>query len=245
MKTVAIVQARMGSTRLSGKVMRVLCGKTVLEHDIERIRQSKYIDEIIIATTISKNDDIIEKESLRCGTNCFRGSEEDVLNRYYLAAKEKGADIVVRITSDCPLFDPKVLDEMLEFYNSHNYKVLTNAGIGTSQRTYPRGLDTEIFTYEALEQAYQNATEKYQKEHVTPYIYENIKEIYYYKNPIDYSKYRWTLDTEEDWKLIQSIYEYLYHGAHDFYLDKIIELMLEYPELYNINKDVEQKKIKT
>lgn len=243
-KIVAIIQARMGSTRLSGKVMKKLCGKSVLEHDIERIKQSKQIDNIIIATTINDNDDIIEKEALQCGVKCFRGSEDDVLSRYYYAAKGDNADTVVRITSDCPLFDPKVLDQMIDYYDKHDYDIVTNAGIDISQRTFPRGLDAEIFSYVVLKQAYEHATEKYQREHVTPYIYENAKNIYYYQNSINYSKYRWTLDTQEDWKLIQTIYEYLYHGIHDFYLNDIINLMMEHPELHDINKDIEQKKLK-
>lgn len=242
-KIAAIIQARMGSTRLSGKVMMKLCGKTVLEHDIERVKQSKYIDDIVIATTTNKTDDMIEQEVLRCGAKCFRGSEEDVLSRYYLASKEINADVIVRITSDCPLFDPQILDEMILYYRSHKVSLITNAGMDASTRTYPRGLDAEIFSFEILEEAYKNAEKKYQREHVTPYIYEKYKDIYYYQNSINYSKYRWTLDTPEDWKLIESIYGHLYHGRHDFYLGDIIKLMTKYPELHDMNKDIEQKKI--
>src|SRR5699024_9581806 len=111
----------------------------------------------------------------------FRGSESDVLSRYYLCAKENDADIIIRITSDCPLIDPLVIDEILDFYLKNNYKLVTNAG-DIHNRTYPRGLDTEIFDFDTLENAYKNANKDYQKEHVTPYIYENEKDIYYYKN---------------------------------------------------------------
>lgn len=244
MRVVAIIQARMGSTRLSGKVMKELCGKTVLAHDIERVKQSKRIDQIVVATTTNQNDDVIVEEATRLGVSTFRGSEDDVLSRYYLAANENNADIVIRITSDCPLFDPIVLDDMLLFYLNNNYDIVSNAGSDPTTRTYPRGLDCEIFSFSDLEKAYKNAEEKYQREHVTPFIYENARNIYYYKHSVDYSKYRWTLDTEEDWSLISKIYEYLYKGVHDFYLEDIIELINRHPELHEINKNIEQKKLK-
>lgn len=244
MKTGAIIQARMGSTRLSGKVMKDLEGKTVLEHVIDRVKQSKMIDEIIIATTIHDRDDIIEAESLRCRVKVFRGSEDDVLSRYYYAAKENGLDVVVRITSDCPLIDPKVLDEVIQCYVNNDHNIVSNAGPNLSKRTYPRGLDTEVFSFKVLENAFNNAKETYQREHVTPYIYEKSSRIYYYKNDIDYSKYRWTLDTDEDFTLISEIYKHLYYGEHDFYLSDIVKLFEAKPELFSINAHIEQKKIK-
>lgn len=239
-----IIQARMGSTRLPGKVMKVLFGSTVLAHDIARVKQAKSIDEIVVATTVVAIDDVIEAEALRCGVKVFRGSEDDVLGRYYLAATENKAEIVVRITSDCPLIDPKVIDGIVECFKSNHYDIITNAGSDLSQRTYPRGLDTEVFSHAALQEAYNNAKEKYQREHVTPYIYENAKRIFYYKNDVDYSHHRWTLDTEEDWQLIQKLYEHLYHGKHDFYLPDILAVMEQNPELFEINKDIEQKNSK-
>lgn len=243
-KTIAIIQARMGSTRLPGKVMKNLLGKTILAHDIERVKQAKTIDDIVIATTVADIDDCIADEALRCGAKIFRGSEEDVLSRYYFAATENEADIIVRITSDCPLIDPKVVDDIVTFFKQNNYDIVTNAGNDLSQRTYPRGLDTEVFSYAALQEAHNNAREKYQREHVTPYIYENVKRIFYYKNDVDYSCYRWTLDTEEDWLLIRKLYEHLYHGKHDFYMYDILTVMEQNPELFEINKDVKQKKLR-
>ncbi|GAA4068767.1 glycosyltransferase family protein [Amphibacillus indicireducens] len=243
MKIGAIIQARMGSTRLPEKVMKNLQGKTVLEHVIERVRQSKLIDEIIIATTTHERDAVIESEALRCGVKAFRGSDDDVLSRYYYAAKENNLDVVVRITSDCPLIDSVVLDEIVKFYLENNYDIASNAGSDLSNRTYPRGLDTEIFSFEVLENAFNNAKEKYQREHVTPYIYETSDSNYYYKNSVDYSKYRWTLDTDEDFELISEVYKHLYHGTHDFYLSDIVRLFEKMPELYEINAHIEQKKI--
>lgn len=244
MKTAAIIQARMGSTRLPGKILKDLMGKTVLRHVIERVQQAHSIDEIIIATTMLDQDDAVAHEAVKCGVKYFRGSEEDVLARYYLAAKETDADTVVRITSDCPLIDPLVTDEIVNFFNEKQvYDIVTNASSDLSKRTYPRGLDTEVFTFDVLEQAFKKADKPYQREHVTPYIYENSSEIYYYRNQSDYSMYRWTLDTEKDFALIKEIYGHLYKGTHDFYLSDILKLFEEYPELLNINSHIEQKKL--
>ncbi|WZL74984.1 glycosyltransferase family protein [Clostridiaceae bacterium 35-E11] len=230
----------MGSTRLEGKVMKSLQGKTVLSHDIERIKQSKLIDEIIIATTTLERDNIIVEEAIRNSVKFFRGSEDDVLERYYLAAKENNAGIIVRLTSDCPLIDPHLIDEMISYYLNHEFDLVTNGG-EEKYRTYPRGLDTEVFSMESLEKAYLEAKQKYQREHVTPYIYENSKSVFYYKNNIDYSHYRWTLDTNEDFELINEIYKRLYKGKHDFYLKEVLELFNIDQSLYEINKEVKQK----
>lgn len=242
-KTVAIIQARVGSTRLPGKVLLDLKGKTVLNHVVDRVKKSKYIDEVIVATTYLEQDDKIVDECNKIGCKYFRGSESNVLSRYYLCAKENKADIVIRITSDCPLIDPLVIDEMLDFYLKSNYKLVTNAG-DIHNRTYPRGLDTEIFDFDTLENAYKNANKDYQKEHVTPYIYENEKDIYYYKNDIDYSKYRLTLDTKEDFELIKRIYDLLYMDGEKFYLDDIVKTLLKEPDLEQINKYIKQKQYK-
>lgn len=241
-KVVLVMQARMGSTRLSGKVMRNLCGKTILEHDIERIRQAKLVDEIVVATTVKEQDDTIASEAQRLGVRVFRGSEDHVLSRYYYGAKENSADVVVRVTSDCPLIDPYILDEVIKYYIENEYDIVSNAG-NVAVRTYPRGLDVEVFSFDKLSDAYLRAEEKYQQEHVTPFIYENGK-VGYYNNSVNYSRFRWTLDTEEDWELISTIYQYLYDGKHDFYFKEILDLMQQHPELEEINKHVEQKKVK-
>ena len=244
MRIGAIIQARMGSTRLSGKVMKKITDRTVLEHVIERVKQSNLIDTIIIATTTHERDNVIADKAMECGVKFFRGSEDDVLSRYYYAAKENDLDVVVRITSDCPLIDPNILNEIINHYLINDYNIVSNAGADLSTRTYPRGLDTEIFSFEVLEKAFYNAKEKYQREHVTPYIYETSSGAYYYKNDIDCSKFRWTLDTDEDFELISEIYKHLYHGKHDFYLNDIVNLFEKMPELYDINVHIEQKKIK-
>ncbi len=244
MKVGAIIQARMGSTRLSGKVMKEIKGKTVLSHVIERVKQSNLIDEIIIATTVHERDYVIENEAIKCGAKVYRGSEEDVLSRYYLAAKENNIDIIVRITSDCPVIDPYVMDEVIKFYLKEKYDLVTNAGSDTNQRTFPRGLDIEVFSFKSLDNAFINGRERYHREHVTPYIYEQSNKIYYFKNDVNYSNYRWTLDTEEDFKLIIEIYNRLYKGRHDFYFQDIIGIFKDEPQLVKINAHIEQKKIK-
>lgn len=243
MKVVAIIQARMGSTRLPGKVMKKIKGKTVLNHVIDRVSQSKLIEEIIIATTVHDIDNLIEQEALKCGVKVYRGSENDVLSRYYYAAKVSEADTVIRVTSDCPVIDPYIIDEVVEYFINGTYDIVANAGAASSQRTFPRGLDTEIFTFSTLETAFFNAHEDYQREHVTPYIYENFEKVQYFKSAIDYSKYRWTLDTKEDFELIEEIYKNLFTGIHDFYLTDIIELFKREPKLFEINAHIEQKKI--
>ena len=155
MKVVCIMQARVGSSRLPGKVLKDICGKTVLEHDINRLKLVPNIDEIVIATTVQKQDDKIVDEANRLGVKYFRGSEEDVLSRYYFAAKENNADIVIRVTSDCPCLDYNIINDMVNIFIEKNHKIdyMNN----TLDRTYPRGYDVEIFSYNVLENAFKNA----------------------------------------------------------------------------------------
>lgn len=242
MKVVCIVQARVGSTRLPGKVLKNICGKTVLEHCINRLKRVKYINEIIVATTTLDKDDAIVKECKILGVKCFRGSEEDVLSRYYYAAKENYADAVVRITSDCPLVDSVVTENIIKYYieNAEDYDYVSN----TIDRTYPRGLDTEVFSFNALEKSFKEAKSERDREHVTPYIWDNkdIFNIYQYKNNNDNSELRWTLDTEEDFKVISFIFENFKSNSY-FGMKEIINLLKKNPEIIEINKCIEQKKL--
>lgn len=241
MKVVCIMQARTGSTRLPGKVLKKICGKTVLEHDIDRIKRIENIDEIIIATTDKKQDDLIVNEALRLGVKYFRGSEEDVLSRYYYAAEEYKADVIVRVTSDCPLIDSKVSKDIIQYYleNMDRYDYVSN----TIERTYPRGLDTEVFSFKALEKAFNESILHKDREHVTPYIWDNnnIFAIGQYVNDKDYSHLRWTLDTPEDFKLIMNIYENLYIDNNDFGLRDILNLYEKDCSLVYINSHIKQK----
>lgn len=242
MKVICIIQARVGSTRLPGKVMKKVCNKTVLEHVIDRLKRIKNINEIVIATTTLEKDKVIVEESKRLGITYFRGSEEDVLSRYYYAAKENEADIVVRITSDCPLIDSEISEKIIRFYldNMDKFDYVSN----TIERTYPRGLDTEVFSFTALEKAFNEAENERDREHVTPYIWDNpeIFRIFSYINSENYSNLRWTLDTEDDFKLIKSIYRYLYNkNNNSFYMNEILNLYNIHPELLEINKNIKQK----
>lgn len=244
MNVVCIMQARIGSTRLPGKVLKKICGKTVLEHDIDRLRRVKNISKIVIATTTLEKDNVIVEEADRLKTKYYRGSEEDVLSRYYYAAKENNADIVVRVTSDCPLIDSEVTKKIIQYYldNSEKYDYVSN----TIDRTYPRGLDTEVFSFKALEKAFNEAISERDREHVTPYIWDNadLFNLAQYKNDIDYSKLRWTLDTTEDFELINKVYTILNSKKDtNFNMNDILELYRQYPELNTINNIIEQKKI--
>lgn len=241
MKNAVIMQARVGSSRLHAKVLKELCGKTVLEHDIERIRQAATVDDIIIATTDKPEDIAIVEVAEKCNTKVFRGSENDVLDRYYQAAKKYDVENIIRITSDCPLVDPHVIDDVMTCYNEGNYDIITNVPNEWEKMSYPRGLDLETFPFRWLEKAWKEATDPYDREHVSPYIYDHAKNRYYYRYDKDYSAYRWTLDTEEDWQVISKIYEHFYHGSHDFYFEDIVGYMQKHPEIAAINADVKQK----
>lgn len=247
MRVVAIIQARMGSTRLPGKIMLDLCGKTVLEHDLLRVKSSRRVDAIVVATTVACEDDRIAAEAQRCGVGVSRGSEEDVLARYYHAALEHRAEIVVRITSDCPLFDATLLDAMLEHFlaSQQQEQPLDYMSNTLDRRTYPRGLDAEIFTFSALERAYREAQQNYEREHVTPYLYQHPEffKLGGFCGETDNSRYRWTLDTDVDLELIRAVYEALYQEGELFTTRQVLDLMAANPKLADINAHVEQKKL--
>jgi spore coat polysaccharide biosynthesis protein SpsF len=241
---VAIVQARMGSTRLPGKVMMDIVGKPMLWHVVNRLKYSKLLKEIIVATTTNKRDDIIETFCKQHNISCYRGSEEDVLDRYYQAAKLYKADPIVRITADCPLIDPKIVDEVISIYlnNIKKVDVVTNLLI----RSYPRGLDTEVISFNSLERIWKEANKEYQREHVSVYIYENLK-IFRTKNvkrDSDLSYLRFTVDECKDLEFVREIYKWLCKNNNLFFLDEILQLLQEKPYLVEINKEVLQKSIK-
>lgn len=240
-KTVAIIQARMGSTRLHGKVLKDIGGKPMLWHIIVRVQQSMQIDEIVIATTKNKEDDEIQKFTTSIGVSCFRGSQDNVLERYYLAAKKYGATTVVRLTGDNPLVDPKIIDNTIKFFYDNTFRYVSNVELSEGKRTLPLGLDCEVFSFDLLEEAYLNANENYEKEHVTPYMYLKQDNIGCYSIDKDFSDYRLTVDTIEDFKCINEIYRQLYHDEHDFYLEDIIKYIDIHPEITLINSAIKQK----
>lgn len=244
-KIIVIIQARMGSTRLPGKVMKKIANKTVLNHVVNRVSMSKKIDKVVIATTENIEDDAIVKECENIGISYYRGSQDNVLSRYYNVAKEENADIVIRITSDCPLIDPIIIDKMVEYFIEENKKDKLDYLSNTLVETFPRGFDVEVFTFDSLKRVYDNATHDFEKEHVTPYIYTNKEKfvIKNYSNNKNYSQYRLTLDTIEDYKVIKNIYDNLYKENKMFYIEEIISYLECNPEIAQINKEIKQKKL--
>lgn len=241
MKVVAIIQARMGSTRLPGKVMKEILGKPVILWDLDRISISKLIDEIVVAIPYGKENDVIADTIKKYNDKIVttRGSEDDVLDRYYQAAVKADADVVVRITSDCPLIDPVVINQVIEQFLDNDCDYCSNSLI----RSYPRGLDTEVFSFKALEEAWNEATKDSEREHVTPYIIENPDKfkLLNVANSSDLSHLRWTLDTKEDFEFINAIYERIFPKKQLFLMDDVLKLMDKEPELIDINRYIEQK----
>ncbi len=241
MKTVAIIQARLSSVRLPGKVLLPLAGKTVLARVIERVQLCSLLDEVIVATTHEKEDDAIVAETVKCGATVFRGDLNDVLGRYYGAACASRADVVVRITSDCPLFDPYLLRDMLKVFHQRYGQMdyLSNV----TQRTFPRGLDTEIFTFAALKKAHEEAKQTYEREHVTVYFHRNptLFRLESFLGEENHSANRWTLDMADDYKFIQTLYESL--SPQEITDTKaILKFLSLRPDMVKINAHVEQKK---
>lgn len=240
MKTVAIVQARLGSTRLPGKILMDLEGEPVLVHVMNRLGQASALDELVLAIPDQKKDDPLAAFCAERSWPCFRGSENDVLDRYYGAAREAQADAVVRITSDCPLIEPSIVDqvvrEFLECQPGADY--VSNTLL---PRTFPRGLDTEVMTFAALEKAWREDQDPVTREHVTPYIYRTpgafvLRSVKYRE---DLSAMRWTLDTPEDLEFIRKIYT---HFGHDrFPWNEVLELLRAHPDWMEINRNVQQK----
>ncbi|MFC1540563.1 cytidylyltransferase domain-containing protein [Candidatus Margulisiibacteriota bacterium] len=234
-----IVQARMGSTRLPGKVMLPIENKPVLQHIIERLKDCQVANEIVIATTKGFQDDPVVDLARTNKVKYYRGSEENVLSRFYHAAKKNSFDVIVRITADCPLVDPEMIDAMLNEYFRCDVDYLSNS----LSRSFPRGLDIEIFSSSALNKAYKSAQLPYQKEHVTPYIYENPSNfrLKNYSAAGDFSQIRVTLDTSHDLELIKKIYGCLYAEKPKFRSPDVLEIFEKNPEYLKINSMVKQK----
>ena len=232
MKVVAIVQARMGSTRLPNKVMKPITGLPMIELLLSRLAKAKEVDQIIVATSLDQKNLPLIKYVRELGYDCEVGSENDVLDRYLQAAKKHKADVVVRITGDCPLVDPDLVDEVIRQFKSINVDYFSN----TIPPTYPDGLDIEVCTFKALEQAHKESTDKFDREHVTPYLRNPGK----YKtgslqHSEDLSALRWTVDELSDFEVITGVFEHFYPRT-DFSWIEVLDLESEQPELFNINR---------
>ena len=240
MKVVAIIQARMGSTRLSGKVLMDLAGEPMLARVVNRCRRATTLQETVVATTAQPSDDAIARLCAERGWPCFRGSEDDVLDRYYRAALEHKADVVVRITSDCPLIAPTVIDLVVREFTRRQPEVAYASNVVPS-RTFPRGLDTEVMQFAALERAWKEDQNPAWREHVTPYLseVEGRFPVHCVTNDRDYSSQRWTVDTPEDFEFVRLIYQ---HFGHDrFSWREVLALLERHPEWLEINRHIVQK----
>lgn len=245
MKIGVIVQARTSSTRLPGKVLMELpygSGVTVLQQVIRRLKRSKRLGDIIIATTTDEADGEIVKLAEKENVRWFRGSTHDVLARYYFAAKESDLDIVVRVTSDCPCIDSEIVDFLVE----KHLKAGVDYTFNGLPATYPRGLDAEILKFSALEESYKKAEKDFDREHVSPYIYKTNPKafrIQTLKAPANLTdpEIRVTIDTQEDYTLLCIVFDYLYSKNEFFGTEDIIKLFRDRPWLNNINKNVVQK----
>ena len=237
-RVVAIIQARMASTRLPGKVLKGLQGETVLARVLARVRRAATISEILVATSDAQGDDVIVAECKRLDARVFRGDENNVLDRYYRAAQFSKAEIVVRITADCPMIDPQITDKTVNEFLKERPDYASNALI----RTYPRGLDTEVFSLQTLECAWRDSSEPYQRAHVTPYIYQHPErfKLLAVQGERGYSDLRWTLDTEEDLEFLRAVYA-RFGGHDDFGWRDVLGLLEREPGLSLINRHVTQK----
>lgn len=239
MNTFIIVQARMGSTRLPGKVLMSLAGEPMLTRLVARLKRVKRADGLLVATTINPSDDSIARLCAKLGVVCYRGSEQDVLSRYAEAARLCGADVVVRITSDCPLIDPALIDQVIAVYEEGGCDYVSNM----LPPTWPYGMAVEVFSAVALAQAHAEATLAAEREHVTPFLYWR-PERYRLRNvasPNDLSHHRWTVDTPEDYTLVQKLYGHLMPTLPNFTQADVLTLLAEHPEWIAINQHIRQK----
>ncbi len=231
MRIICIIQARMGSSRLPGKVMKPLAGKEVLWHVWHRVRQCRLIDEIVIATSKGPADQILVDYCKRHGWNVTRGSERDVLERYHQAAVAFAADIVIRVTSDCPLIDPQILTRLIHQFDPQQADYMSNC---FPARSFPVGTDCEIMTFAVLERAQREATSDFDREHVTPYLYTNpdLFRLAGLANAHDQSNVRLTLDTLKDYDLLAAIYERYYQPGE---IVSLADAVKYYDEIRRIN----------
>jgi len=235
-KVVAIIQARMGSTRLPGKVLKEIVGKPMLWHVINRVKNAKELDDIVIATTDLKEDTQILELASEIGVKTYAGSENDVLDRYYQAAIMSKTDVIVRITADCPLADPKLIDQVVKYYIINDFDYVSTS----IKPTYPDGIDVEVFSFAALEKSWSEAKLASEREHVTPYIWKNpnIFKIKNYENNFDNSYIRWSVDEQCDLEFVREIYNRLYAKKPRFYMEDVLDLLRKSPELMSINEGI-------
>jgi len=231
-KVVAIIQARMSSKRLPNKVLADIAGRPMLWQVVDRVRRVQSLDQVVVATSEGPGDMAIADFCVQNGVQCFRGSHDDVLNRYYQASKLFQADVIIRLTADCPLLDPTVIEKVVQEFLAGHYDYVSN----TLEPTYPNGLDTEVLRREALERAWCYARLKSERAHVTPYIWKrpSLFRLGNVKHDHDLSRLRWTVDEPEDLEFVRRVYSSL-APTTAFGMADILGLLQRYPDLVKIN----------
>ncbi len=265
-RIVAIIQGRMNSSRLPGKILADIAGQPMLTRVYVRASRARTLDEVIFATTTDASDDPVAEYCTLSGIPLMRGSQFDVLDRYYQAAKESKADVVVRITADCPLIDAELIDDVVKTVISDQSSVNSEFNFAANRlpppwgRTYPIGLDVEACTFKVLEKAWKDAKEPQQREHVMPYFYEGVKliterrtlqtgtsprgfRIALLNHVTDFGDYRWTVDTPEDLDFVRQVYS-RFDGRDDFTWKEVLELVHNEPQLMEVNAGVQHKTLK-
>lgn len=230
-----ILQARVSSTRLPGKVLKPILGQPMVARQIERLARCRRMDKLVVATSTDASDDPLAATCRQIGVECYRGSLDDVLDRFYQAARRHQPEHVVRLTGDCPLTDPELIDELIEFFLREGCDYASNC----LEPSLPDGLDAEILRMSALESAWREASLPSEREHVTPYIRNHPERfrVAIWKNPVDYSSQRWTVDEAEDFLFVTRVYEALYPGSPTFGMSDVLKLLSDVPELAEINSD--------
>lgn len=237
MKVVAIIQARCGSTRFPNKVFADICGKPLIWHVINRLKFAYTIDEIVLATTTNSLDDKLYEWAILNHITVFRGSENDVLNRYYNSAITCKADIIIRITADDPFKEPLIIDRPVRVLQEEKADFVCN----NYPPTFPEGLDVEVFTRKALEVAESKSVSSFEREHVTQYFYRNPSDfkIINIAHTENISNLRWTIDTEKDFFMVERVYSFLYRETDEiFHMDDILQLIKQYPDIAQMNSNV-------
>lgn len=259
-RVVAIIQARMSSSRLPGKVLLDISGQPMLARVVARTSRSASVDQVLVATTTDASDDPVAAWCDSMGIPYSRGSLHDVLDRYYQAAKQATADTVVRITADCPVIDPVLIDDCINTLLEGSFDFACNRLPPPFTRTYPIGLDTEVCTFAALEKAWNEATETFHREHVMPYLYEGVElsavssqlsegissrefKIAQLHHDPDYGAYRWTVDTPKDLEFMRQVYA-RFNGRDDFSWKEVLDLVHDNPDLMQINAAIKHKTLK-
>ena len=234
-RIVAIIQARMGSSRLPGKVLKKVNGIPLLKYQFERVKQSSFISETVIATTVREKDGVVAEFCEQNGISCFRGNEDDVLSRYYECAKEYKVDVVVRLTADCPLIDPRVIDDVVKIYMENNYDFVANTA-PPEGFTYPEGMDVEVFSFQLLERAMNEAKKPSEREHVTHYFWQNPQIFSSYRVDLkqNFSAYRLTVDYPEDFEVVEEVIYGLLQKDPLFTMHDVIKFLDD-------NKNIKEK----